>query len=166
MQVAVIGSNSNSANKNQLDFAYEVGNALINNGHTIVNGGMGGTMEAVAKGGRSSKQFTNDKILAILPTTDQSLGNKYSGVKIVTHLGTGRNRLIILNADVVLAIGGGAGTLNELSIAWELNKPIAAYTEGGGWAKKLAGKSIDSRREEKIIPVKTIGDVLEWLESI
>ncbi len=135
-------------------------------GHTIINGGMGGIMEASAKGARASRSFENHRLIAILPLNNPRKGNPYSGVKIATHLGTGRNHLIILNADAVLAIGGGAGTLNEMAITWELKRPLAAFVGGGGWSEQLAGKSIDPRRADRVHPVQTLQELQEWLLTI
>lgn len=163
MKFSVIGSNENSCTKEQTDFAFQLGKYLVDNDHTIVNGGMGGTMEAVAKGARESEKFAANKVIGILPGEDVIDGNSYSGIKIVTELGSGRNRLVVLNGDFIIAIGGGAGTLNEISIAWILQKPIAAYTHGGGWATKLAGKQIDDRRNDIIFPISNLEDINKWI---
>ncbi len=40
----------------------------------------------------------------------------------------GRNVTLIRSADAVLAMGGGVGTLNELTIAWDEGKRIALWT--------------------------------------
>lgn len=74
--------------------------------------------------------------------------------------------MLILNAEAVLAIGGGAGTLNEMSLAWELKKPLGGYIGGGGWSERLAGKSIDSRRTDKIAPITSIVDLEKWLSEL
>ena len=44
--------------------------------------------------------------------------------------------------------------LNEAVIAYQLNIPIVAITDTGGWADKLAGKYIDARKRLKVIPAK------------
>lgn len=138
----------------------------MDEGHTLINGGMRGIMEASAKGARSSHAFEPHRLIAILPLEDPRSGNTLSGVKIATHLGKGRNHLIILNADAVIAIGGGAGTLNEMATAWELNRPLAAFVGGGGWSEKLAGTTIDTRRSDPIHPIQTIDELKTWLDSL
>lgn len=40
----------------------------------------------------------------------------------------GRNRVLIQSADFVFAVGGGAGTANELRIAWELKKRVFCFS--------------------------------------
>lgn len=165
MRVAIIGSN-HFTDHEQEKFAFELAKSLVNNNYDIINGGMGGIMESTAKGARSSNNFNRVSLIAILPVENKNLGNEYSGIKIATHLGTGRNRLIILNSDAVIAIGGGAGTLSEISIAWEMGKPIAAFTKGKGWASKLANQKIDDRRSEVIIPLNNVDEAIDWIKGL
>jgi uncharacterized protein (TIGR00725 family) len=165
MRVAIIGANDQTTNEKQTQFAYELGKWLMDNDYTIINGGMGGTMEACARGARTSNNFETHRMIAILPLTDYRGGNPFSGIKISTHLGLARNRLILVNADMVVAIGGGAGTLNEITIAWELGLPIAAFSGSGGWSEKLAGEQIDSRRTDRVTGVKTLTEFITWITN-
>ena len=50
-------------------------------------------------------------------------------------------------ADVVIAVGGGAGTLSEIALAWQHQKPVIALDTGSGWSTRLAGSCsiIDAR---------------------
>lgn len=166
MRIAIIGSNDQTATPEQVNFAYHVGKTLMDHGFSIVNGGMGGIMEASAKGAHESDNYAQHKLIAILPRDDYQQGNALSGVKIATHLGLARNRLVLVNADCALAIGGGAGTLNEITIAWEIGLPIAGFTGGGGWSAKVAGIAIDSRRNDTISAVTTADDVISWINSL
>jgi hypothetical protein len=166
MRVGLLGSNQTTGNQIQFDFAEKLGKALIDNGFSIINGGMAGTMESAAKGAKSSNNYTPDKMIAILPVSDKKLGNPYSGTVLVTDMGTARNRLIVINSDAVIAIGGGAGTLNEITLAWEMLKPIGAFVGGSGWSEKMAGLSIDSRRTDSIQPVNTIEEAIKWLNEL
>ena len=52
---------------------------------------------------------------------------------------------MVANSEVVIAVEGGAGTLSEIAYAWQLNRPIIAIGKGG-WAEKLSGVNLDSRR--------------------
>ncbi len=165
MRIAVIGSSEGLVTKNQREFAFKLGKILVDEGFEIINGGMGGVMEAIAKGAKESLKFVEKSVIGILPVPDIAIGNTFSGITIVTDMGSGRNRLIILNSDAVIAIGGGAGTLNELTLAWEFNKPIAVYSSGGGWAEKLAGEKIDPRKTQTIRAFDTIHAIIDWLKS-
>lgn len=65
--------------------------------------------------------------------------------------GGGREFVLVLACDVLIAISGGSGTLNELAIAYQANIPIIALTGFGGWADKLANQYFDNRKRIKVI---------------
>ena len=54
-----------------------------------------------------------------------------------------RNTLVA-NADAVIAVGGGAGTLSEIAFAWMFKRLIVAV-RGLGWADRVADQRIDAR---------------------
>ena len=45
--------------------------------------------------------------------------------------------IIVANSEVVIALGGGSGTLNEVSAAWKTGRLIIAYENVEGWSAKL-----------------------------
>jgi hypothetical protein len=58
-----------------------------------------------------------------------------------------RNTLTVRAADAVIMISGGIGTLNELTVAYEL-KPTVILEGTGGWSSRLReiayeGKHLD-----------------------
>ena len=59
--------------------------------------------------------------------------------------GGGREYIVAANCDAAIAISGGSGTLNEIAVAYQLNIPVVAISNTGGWAKKLAGPYLDNR---------------------
>lgn len=75
--------------------------------------------------------------------------------------GGGREYVLAANCDVAIAISGGSGTLNEIAVAYQLNIPIVAVLNTGGWASKLADKYIDQRKRFKIMPAKTAKEAVE-----
>jgi uncharacterized protein (TIGR00725 family) len=85
--------------------------------------------------------------------------NAYCKVVIPTALGHGRNALTPLSADIVICIGGGAGTLSEMAFAWIYDKPIIALLGHGGWTDALGGEMIDQRRSERIIPCQNVDEL-------
>ena len=48
------------------------------------------------------------------------------------------------NADAVVALGGGAGTLSEMAFAWMFKRLIVAV-RGLGWADRLGDQRLDAR---------------------
>jgi uncharacterized protein (TIGR00725 family) len=117
--VAVIGPGT-GASAEQLDAAEEVGRLLAEAGAVVVCGGLGGAMEAVCRGARSASGMT----VGILPGRDRRDANEYVQVALPTGLGEGRNALVVRAADVVVAVGGGYGTLSEIALALRADKPV------------------------------------------
>jgi uncharacterized protein (TIGR00725 family) len=59
----------------------------------------------------------------LLPGDDASDANPYIEIPLATGLGHGRNAVIALAADGVIAIGGGLGTLSEIALALRNRRP-------------------------------------------
>lgn len=69
--------------------------------------------------------------------------------------GGGRETVLVLACDAVIAISGGSGTLTELAIAYQADIPTVAVTGVGGWSEKLADSFIDERRRRLTFGAKT-----------
>jgi uncharacterized protein (TIGR00725 family) len=65
--------------------------------------------------------------------------------------GGGRETVLVLSCDAIIAISGGSGTLTEMAIAYQADIPIIAIKGVGGWSDKLAGTYIDSRNRRLAI---------------
>jgi uncharacterized protein (TIGR00725 family) len=75
--------------------------------------------------------------------------------------GGGREFVLVLGCDAVIALSGGSGTLTELAVAYQADIPMVALTGLGGWADKLAGQYLDNRNRRKIIGAKTPEEAVE-----
>jgi len=150
MQIGIIGSNSACCDDRLYEFAYKLGLYLSDKGITVVNGGMNGTMEAVAKGIQHGENKSTT-VVGILPTDALDSGNDYLDVRIPSGIGLARNSIVVLSSDVLIALGGGAGTLSELSFAWQYGKTVYCYEGAKGWSKDLAGKDLDTRKQHLFI---------------
>lgn len=142
--VAVVGDACIEENGLKYKLAYETGKMLVDNGFRVQTGGMGGVMEAVFKGAKSSEKYQEGDTIALLPTFDIQHANKYADIIIPTGIDVMRNA-IVANASAVIAIGGGAGTLSEMAFAWTLKRLLIAYSNVDGWSSKLAGTCIDHK---------------------
>ena len=146
-QVVVIGDST--APRPALRTAEQVGAAIAALGATLVTGGRGGVMAAASRGARRA----GGVVVGIVPSTALSEGNRWCSVVIPTGLGHARNALTALAGDVVVAIGGGAGTLSEIAFAWMHGRPIVVVEGSGGWADALARRGVDTRRSSTIAAV-------------
>jgi len=116
--VSVIGAGT--ATERELSLAWSVGRAIAEAGHILVCGGLGGVMEAAAKGSAE----TGGTSVGILPTDDRTPANPYLTVTVPTGFSHGRNYLVVKAGDGVIAVGGGAGTMSEIGLAMKLGRPI------------------------------------------
>ncbi len=162
MQIGIIGSNKSQCSKELYEFSYSLGLLLGEKENTIINGGMQGTMEAVSKGVKDSNN-KQSKVVGILPFDNKDKANKYLDIVIPTGIGFARNSIIVLSSDIIIALGGGAGTLNEISYAWQFGKRVLCYTGTEGWSKKLANQNLDSRKENLLIGFNTLEELSNLL---
>jgi hypothetical protein len=124
LQVAVIGGASCPPEVGSL--AEEVGRALALAGAVLVCGGLGGVMEAAARGARLAGGLT----VGLLPGYERDVANPAIDVVIPTGLGHARNVLVVASADAVIALAGEHGTASEIALALTLGKPVVAL---GAW---------------------------------
>lgn len=142
--VAVIGNSLAKEGSINYETAFKVGKLLIDNGYRLQCGGLNGVMLAVCKGAHASKKYKEGDVIGILPGFDSTVHNPYVDIPIATGLDLYRN-IIVANANAVIAVGGGSGTLAEIASAWAMNKLIVGITCTEGWGSKLAGKPLDAR---------------------
>ncbi len=118
LQIAVIGSGG--AKGEVYEMAERVGEEIAKAGCTLVCGGLGGVMEASARGAKRFKGVT----VGILPGFDGSEANEYIDIKVVTAASHARNAMIVRTADALIAVGGRYGTLSEIALALKIGKPV------------------------------------------
>lgn len=116
--IGVIGGRR--VKKQLLTVAETVGRMIAERGLLLVCGGLSGVMEAVSKGAKEAGGTT----IGILPQDTKDEANPYIDIPIVTGFGVGRNVIIARTSDVIIAIGGGYGTLSEIAFALQLGKPV------------------------------------------
>lgn len=118
LQVAVVGGSA--ADDETLSLAREVGGVIAGLGAIVVCGGLGGVMEAVARGAKLHNGIT----VGILPSYAHSEMNDFIDITIPTGLGHARNVLVASSGDVVVGLRGSHGTRAEISIALILGRPV------------------------------------------
>jgi uncharacterized protein (TIGR00725 family) len=164
--IAVIGDSNIPKDSEEYQLAYELGKSLVDNGYKVQTGGLGGVMEASMKGAKDSSKYSKGDTIAIIPSSNEKEVNDYADVVIPTGLDILRNGKVV-DADAVISIGGGAGTLSEIAMAWQLFKLIVSFTNFGGWSEKLAGMPIDERerylgnKNDVVMGVSTIEEAIK-----
>lgn len=142
--------------------AIEIGRLLAKNDYAIACGGLSGAMEAVCKGAKQENGLT----IGIIPNKNKYAANDYVDIAIPVPFSQGRNLVVVLSGDAVIAISGKAGTLSEICFAWIYKKPIIALSSVPGWSSKMADQKIDNRRSDKIYGAKTPEEVISLLNKL
>ncbi len=119
MQIGVVGAGFCDDETYRL--AYRVGELIAERGHVLVNGGLGGVMEASARGAKSK----GGVVVGILPGGVEE-ANKWIDIRIATRMGHARNVIIVHSSDAIVSVGGGYGTISEISIALKEGKRVAS----------------------------------------
>jgi len=109
------------ANDEVLQFAYETGRLIAEEGWVLLNGGRdAGVMAASARGAADAGGL----VVGILPCDDADGVSPYVDIAIPTGMGDARNAINVLASHVVIALPGGAGTLSEIALALKSGKTV------------------------------------------
>jgi uncharacterized protein (TIGR00725 family) len=118
VQIAVVGGGD--ADTDSRSLAEEIGRRLAEAGAVVVCGGLGGVMEAAARGARSA----GGEVVGILPGDDPAAASDQVTHVVATGAGEARNLAVVASASAVIAIGGEWGTLAEIAFARRLGRPV------------------------------------------
>ncbi len=102
--------------------AREVGRCIAGAGAVLVCGGLGGVMEAAARGCAEAGGL----VLGILPGPEAEQANSFVGIAVPTNMGHARNVIIAHTAQALIAVEGEYGTLSEIAIGLKLGRPVIA----------------------------------------
>jgi hypothetical protein len=145
------------------DMAEEAGYLLARAGATVVTGGKSGIMDRAAAGAKRGGGIT----VGVIKGGRRFQSNAGTDVEILSGMAAdGMDELLlVLMCDGFIVVGGGAGTLEELSIAYRNNKPIVAIAQSGGWADITAGTFLDERSRVKIEVAQTPEEAVSLILS-
>jgi hypothetical protein len=165
-KIGIIGPNNKMCSKELYDFGVQLGRQIATKDRTFVCGGLGGFMEAVCKGVKQSHDTFSGQTVGILPDDTSDNANPFIDTAVPTGQGIARNIIIVRTSDIIFAAGGGAGTLSEIAFAWQLDKKVLCLTLFDGWAKELAGRNLDERKTDLLIPVSSIEEINQLLNQL
>jgi uncharacterized protein (TIGR00725 family) len=109
-----------------LGLAEKVGAEIAHRGAVLVCGGLGGVMEAAARGAQRAGGLT----IGIVPGISAQEANEFIDVPVVTGMGEARNLLVVRSSNAVIAIAGSYGTLSEIALALKMGVPVVGM---GTW---------------------------------
>ncbi len=144
-QVCVLGSAEPGSSA--YERAGEAGTLLASLGITVVSGcGSPATRvaaeRAVAGGGL---------VLSIVPPDEMPPPDWPATVVVPCGMGDARNLLMALSGDACIVIGGRAGTISEVCLAWLHRRPLLPLVGPGGWSNSLPSNPPDERQNSQIL---------------
>ena len=138
MNVTVFGGAQPKEGTPAYEEARELGLLLAQRGHAVLNGGYMGTMEAVSRGAHEAGGHVIGVTCIDIEEWRKTKPNPW--VKEERRKQTLMDRLTALveGCDAAIALPGGAGTLTEISLMWNLmiveslpRRPLILI--GSGW---------------------------------
>ena len=135
--VAVIGTRE--ATDAEREAAFALGAGLADLGLTLLCGGRTGVMEAACAGAASAGGLS----IGLLPDDEWQAANRFVTVPIATGIGVARNAIIARAALVLVAVGGGYGTLSEIALALQFGRPVLRLLDAPAVAGTRLARSPD-----------------------
>lgn len=99
------------------------------------------------------------EVVSILPADEMPAPDWPATVVIPCGMGDARNLLMALAGDACIVIGGRAGTISEVCLAWLHRRPLLPLVGCGGWSDTLPTHPPDERRNSPILPWSTAADL-------
>jgi uncharacterized protein (TIGR00725 family) len=159
-QVSVLGSAEPGSPAYAL--AAAAGEALARMGITLVSGcGSPATRVAAERA-----QAAGGLVVSIVTAGDMPPPDWPATVVIPSGMGDARNLLMALSGDACIVIGGRAGTISEVCLAWLHKRPLLPLVGCGGWSDGLPANPPDERRNAPILPWCTVAELQSQLRSL
>jgi uncharacterized protein (TIGR00725 family) len=159
-QVCVLGSAEPGSPA--FDLAGEAGALLARLGITLVSGCGSPATRVAAERAMSSGGL----VVSIIPPDHMPPADWPATVVIPSGMGDARNLLMALAGDACIVIGGRAGTISEVCLAWLHKRPLLPLVGHGGWSDSLPSNPPDERRNSPILPWSSAGELEAQLRSL
>lgn len=164
LQIGIMGSAADlNYSKEAENFAKELGILIAKSGNILVYGAEK-EYSSLSTNAAIEASKNNGITVGITGTKSKKIWGDFKPTVLIPcglEIGGGREFTLILSCDVIIAIGGGSGTLTEMAIAYQANIPIITINKFDGWAKKLSNKYIDDRNRLKCISASTPKEALK-----
>jgi len=163
LQIGVMGSAADLNYKEEVEkIAERIGELVAEKGCILFFGAEKdyySLSTAAAKGAKRK----NGLVAGVTYGKSKKIVSTSADIIIPTGLerGGGREFVLSLCTDVIIAVGGGSGTLMEIAVAYQADIPVVVIEGTGGWSDKLAGTFLDGRQRQKSFSVKTPEEAVE-----
>ena len=175
MNITVFGGAQPKEGSTAYGEARELGKILAKHGHVVTTGGYMGTMEAVSRGASEAGGYVIGVTCQDIEDWRGSKANIWVKEEIKKKTLLERLQVLLEGCDAAIALPGGAGTLAEISLLWNLMiveslPPRPLTLVGSGWQStfdqffKDFQNYMSMRDRELIFFAKDIKTAVEKLE--
>ena len=152
-QICVLGSADPGSKA--YDLAAQAGELIASLGFTLISG-CGSPATRVA----AERAFNaGGYVISIIPSDDINTPDWPCNVLIPCGMGDARNLMMALAGDACIVIGGRAGTISEVCLAWLHKRPLLPLIGCGGWSDQLEANPPDERKNSPIHPWGSVTDL-------
>lgn len=138
MNISVFGGSQPNPGSLVYDEARQLGELLAKRGHTVLTGGYIGTMEAVSRGAAEAGGLVIGVTCGEIERWRDVVANQWVKEEWRKQTLVERLQVLIRECDAAIALPGGAGTLTEIMLMWNLmivesmhRRPLVLV--GDGW---------------------------------
>jgi uncharacterized protein (TIGR00730 family) len=176
MNITVFGGAQPKEGTSAYEEARELGDLLARRGHAVLTGGYMGTMEAVSRGASEAGGHVIGVTCIDIEEWRGASPNQWVKEEIRKQSLIERLQVLIEGCDAAIALPGGAGTLTEISLTWNLmiveslpRRPLILV--GSGWQSTFDQffKEFESymplRQRELLYFAKDVKTAVNKLES-
>lgn len=170
LQIGVMGSAADTEYSETVErVAEKVGKYVAEYGHIVVYGAEKDTDSLSTAAARGAKSV-NGLTVGVTYGKGKDIWDAKGDTDVIIcsgmERGGGREFVLVNSCDGIIVVSGGSGTLNEMAVAYQLNIPIVAIINTGGWADKMAGEYIDQRKRMKVEPAENAEDAVQKMEQL
>jgi uncharacterized protein (TIGR00725 family) len=159
-QICVLGSAEPGSTAYEL--AGDAGAMLARHGITVVSGcGSPATRVAAERA-----IDAGGLVVSIVPPDAMPPADWPATVAIPCGMGDARNLLMALAGDACIVIGGRAGTISEVCLAWLHKRPLLPLVGHGGWSNDLPAHPPDERKNSPILPWSSVAELETQLRAL
>ena len=156
--IGVMGPGENATSENCV-MAYQLGKLIAREGWVTLSGGRNvGVMDAVSRGAQEAGGLT----VGILPGDHHQHTSNYIDLPVLTGMGSARNNINILTANIVVSCGIGPGTLSEIALAIKAKKDVIFF----GLSRKTAEILYELSEEGTCHEVNSADEAIDKIKQL
>ncbi|MGJ8694589.1 MAG: hypothetical protein ACSHW0_19195 [Thalassotalea sp.] len=159
-QICILGSAEEGSSAYEM--AEQAGVLIAKLGFTLISGCGSPATKAAAQAAHN----LGGNVISIIPSADIDIQDWPCNVLIPCGMGDARNLLMALSGDACIVIGGRAGTISEVCLAWLHNRPLLPLIGHGGWSDSLPDNPPDERKNSSITPWTCADSLLKGFNEL